>query len=154
MEPVGKITRSFADYCTFVMQSCKFVVEMSYYTAEVCLMFCQRNSAEMWLYNILVFNIVANCGRLRDSLGHGELIYIWFPSLFIVLLIKFSNSVLCSKYSEAVNGLINITRNKGQKIGVLFFKDGIFYFTQLSHLKCVGNLATQKLTITKKFKWF
>ena len=35
----------------------------------------------LWLYNILVVNDVANCGRLRDSLGHGELIYIWFPSI-------------------------------------------------------------------------
>ena len=26
----------------------------------------------LWLYNILVVNDVANCGGLRDSLGHGE----------------------------------------------------------------------------------
>ena len=34
----------------------------------------------LWLYNILVINDVANCGRLCDSLGHGEHIYIWIPS--------------------------------------------------------------------------
>ena len=30
----------------------------------------------LWLYNILVVNDVANYGRLQDSLGHRELIYI------------------------------------------------------------------------------
>ena len=34
----------------------------------------------LWLYNTLVVNDVGNCGRLWDSLGHGEHTYIWFPS--------------------------------------------------------------------------
>ena len=37
----------------------------------------------LWLHNILMVNDVANCGRLRDSLGHGEHIYIWFPSILL-----------------------------------------------------------------------
>ena len=38
----------------------------------------------LWLYNILVVNNVANCGRLGDCLGHREHIYIWFLSTFCV----------------------------------------------------------------------
>ena len=31
------------------------------------------------LCGFIVVNDVANCGRLGDSLGHREHIYIWFP---------------------------------------------------------------------------
>ena len=34
----------------------------------------------LWLYNILVVNNVANCGRLRDSLWHREHIYLCIVS--------------------------------------------------------------------------
>ena len=37
----------------------------------------------LWLYNILVVNDVANCGRLRDSLGHREYNNVWFPSTLL-----------------------------------------------------------------------
>ena len=43
----------------------------------------------LWLNNILEVNNVANCGRLQDSLGHGEHIYIWFQrTLLYCWLIK------------------------------------------------------------------
>ena len=35
--------------------------------------------SDLWLYNILVVNDVANCDELGDSLGHREHIHIWFP---------------------------------------------------------------------------
>ena len=37
----------------------------------------------LWLYSILLVNDVANCGRLQDSLGHGEQIYVRFPSTLL-----------------------------------------------------------------------
>ena len=64
----------------------------------------------LWLYNILVINDVANCGRLRDSLGHREHIYLCIVSkYFTVSLInktKFSNPCLALKSSIAVKGII------------------------------------------------
>ena len=36
---------------------------------------------------MLVFYSVANYCRLRDFLGHGKHIYVWFFKYFIVLLI-------------------------------------------------------------------
>ena len=60
------------------------------------------NSA-LWLYNILVVNDVANCGRQRDSLGHGQHIYIWFPSTLLhCWFVKLP--MPCSKNSVAVKG--------------------------------------------------
>ena len=40
---------------------------------------------DLWLYNILLVNDVANCDRLWDSLGHEEHIYIWFPRLHCIV---------------------------------------------------------------------
>ena len=47
-------------------------------------------NAGLWLFkafhwalcfhNMVVVNIVANHGRLRNSLGHGEYFHVWFPS--------------------------------------------------------------------------
>ena len=37
----------------------------------------------LWLINILVVNDEVDCGRLWNSLGHGEHIYIWFPSTLL-----------------------------------------------------------------------
>ena len=61
----------------------------------------------LWLYNILVVYDVTNCGRLRDSLGHREHIYIWFSStlLYWQLLINETNPYHVLKNSVAVNGL-------------------------------------------------
>ena len=53
-------------------------------------------------------NNVVICGRLRDPLGNGEHIYIWFPSTITVLLInktKFLDSCHALKNSVAVKGL-------------------------------------------------
>ena len=55
-------------------------------------------------------NDVANCGRLRYSLGHEEHNYIWFPSTSLYILLvnkaKFSNPCHALKNSVAVKGLI------------------------------------------------
>ena len=48
----------------------------------------------LWLNYILVVNNVANCGRLRYSLGHGEHVNVRFP-----------NPCLALKNSAAVKGL-------------------------------------------------
>ena len=57
-------------------------------------------------------NNVANCDKLPDSLGHGVLIYIWFPiTYFTVLLIdktKFPTPGHALKNSVAVKELNNV----------------------------------------------
>ena len=45
---------------------------------------------------------VANCGRLRYSLGHREHIYIWFLSTLLVNKTKFSNPCHAQYSSEGV----------------------------------------------------
>ena len=59
MEPVTRISRSFANYCLLVMHSHKkklFVVEERYYAAKVYLV----------LYKCVVKETVPKCGGLVD----------------------------------------------------------------------------------------
>ena len=60
----------------------------------------------LWLYNILVVNVAANCCRLQESLGHWEHIHIWFPSTLLYCIAdKKTEFPILWKNSVAVKGL-------------------------------------------------
>ena len=105
--PFTRITGSFADYCTFVMQSCKknFVVEESYYAKEVFLV----------LYQCFVKEMVPKCGCLVDFFATS-----WqamrtnmqvYPYSLLKIQIK-TTCLLIALYRKDVNRLIK--SNKAQ----------------------------------------